>query len=167
MLGVTQMKMIKGVGIGEEAVIGELLRYHRGARLASRRARIALIEAEECDFDLLFEVSQEFLGFVCLGEYDKDIADMAEELRLVGLFSEEEGKLREAINEKAILLPRKSKALIAPDVFALRAFEEDAFAENELVREKDRASQRKAKNESLFARGKKEKKKIKKYSENT
>ena len=56
-LGVSKMKTVKGRTVGDEAVIGELVRYRRGARFFGSKARIALLEAEECDFDMLFEVS--------------------------------------------------------------------------------------------------------------
>ena len=157
MLSTTQMRTVKGVGIGEEDVIGELLRYRRGTRLCGSKAKIALVEAEECDFDLLFEVSQEFLGFVCVGEYDKNIAEMAEELRLIGIFSEDERGLSSSLNEKAILMPKKSRVFLAPDINTLRAFEESTLAVE------DEQHWEGQKRESFFVRGKKkkEKKKIK------
>ena len=48
MLGVAKMKTVKGIGVGEEAVIGELLRYKSEARLGTAKAKIALLLAEEC-----------------------------------------------------------------------------------------------------------------------
>ncbi len=156
MLGVAKMKTVKGIGVGEEAVIGELSRYKSGAQLGTVKARIALLLAEECDFDTLFEVSQEFMGFVCLGEYDKNIAEIAEELRLVGIFSDDEGKLFDSISEKAIILPRKSKALLSPDVKALESFGADAFAWDSANDERER--------ELVFCGSRKNiKRKIKKY----
>lgn len=132
MLKISQMQTLKGIGVGDEAVIGELLRYKKGGNYSSaKRAKIALLKTEECNFDLLFEVSQEFLGFICIGEYDRDIADMAEELRLVGVFSEDEVALSRAVNEKTILFPEKSRVVLAPDMEALRSFEEIAFSKED------------------------------------
>lgn len=160
MLCVSNMKVVKGVGVGDEAVIGELQLFCRKNPESRRGARIALLAARECDFDLLFEVSQEYMGFICLGEYDGDIAQMAEELRLVGIFSEDEKELLGAINEKTIILPKNSKALLAPDLNALKSFECDILCRKEAVEERPA--------KTLFSkRGKKIKRKIKKYSQST
>ena len=164
MFGVSQMKTVKGVGVGEEAVIGELLRYRRGIHsLSASRAKIALIEAQECDFDLMFEMSQEFLGFVCVGEYDREIAEIAEELRLVGIFLEDENGLSEAVNEKAILLPKKSRALLAPDIEALKSFEKIAFAKEKEIFQDTLDDSAKEKVKRFFMGKKKLSNKKKKY----
>ena len=168
MLKISQMQTLKGIGVGDEAVIGELLRYKKGGNYPSaNRAKIALLKAEECNFDLLFEVSQEFLGFVCVGEYDRDIADMAEELRLVGVFSEDAVALSRAVNEKTILFPAKSRVVLAPDIEALRNFEEIAFSKDDTT---ERELMTKNRVRSFFADKKskicKDSKKSKKYFEN-
>ncbi len=157
----TQKKTIKGLGFGDEPIIGELVKYRRGVSLDTRRARIAILDADDCDFDLLFEVSREFIGFVCLGEYDKRVADMAEELRLVGMFSEDEPGFESAVNEKAILIPQESKAILSPDINELKAFETAALAKDA------RDGKNTLKASFLKPHGKKEKKKAKKYFKNT
>ena len=128
MLKFSKKKTVKGIGFGDEAVIGELVKYRKGDMLGRGRARIAMLEADVCDFDLLFEVSQEYLGIICIGDYKQGVAEMAEELRLVGLFTDEESRLFSSVNEKMILLPKKSRAVLAPDMSELREFERDVFA---------------------------------------
>ena len=112
MLCVSKMQTVKGRAVGEESVIGELVRYRNGCDYFDRRARIALINADAYDFDMLFEVSQEFMGFVWVGEFDQGIADMAEELRLVGLFCDDEKRLCDSVNEMMIILPKKNRAIL-------------------------------------------------------
>ena len=161
MIETSQKKTIKGCGLGEEAVIGELVKYRRGATFNTRRARIAILDASDCDFDLLFEISQEFLGFVCIGEYDKRVADMAEELRLVGLFSDDEAGVENAVRETAILMPSTNKAILSPDINELMAFEQLA-----LIHTTDTDTPRQKK--SFFGHYKKKRKKEnKKYFKNT
>ena len=123
MLCVSKMQTVKGRAVGEESVIGELVRYRSCGDYFDRRARIALINAGAYDFDMLFEVSQEFMGFVWIGEFDKGIADMAEELRLVGLFCDDESRLCDSVNEMMIILPKKNRAILAPDIKELTDFE--------------------------------------------
>jgi hypothetical protein len=117
------MQTVKGRAVGEESVIGELVRYRNCGDYFDRRARIALIDADTYDFDMLFEVSQEFMGFVWVGEFDKGIAEMAEELRLVGLFCDDEKRLCDSVNEMMIILPKKNRAILAPDIRELTDFE--------------------------------------------
>ena len=123
MLCVSKMQTVKGRAVGEESVIGELVRYRNSCDYFDRRARIALINAGAYDFDMLFEVSQEFMGFVWIGEFDQRIAEMAEELRLVGLFCDDEGRLCDSVNEMMIILPKKNRAILAPDIKELTDFE--------------------------------------------
>ena len=130
----SKMRTVKGKVVGDEAVIGELVRYKIGGDYA-RRARIALLDDNLCDFDMLFEMSQEFMGFVRLGEYDKNIAEMAEELRFVGLFCDDEKKIRDSINETMIILPKKSRAILAPDISALTNFENALFSDRKYEEE--------------------------------
>jgi hypothetical protein len=123
MYGFQKMRTVKGRGIGEESVIGELIKYKKYGSQFKKKAMIAYLDTDECDFEMLFEVSQEFMGFVRVGKYDKNIADTAEELGLVGLFTEDERRINEAINETMIIVPQKSRAIIAPDIWALAKFE--------------------------------------------
>jgi hypothetical protein len=111
------MQTVKGRAVGEESVIGELVRYRSCGDYFDRRARIALIDADTYDFDMLFEVSQEFMGFVWVGEFDKGIAEMAEELRLVGLFCDDEKRLCEMLDAAAFGVQAVSGA--APAVAAV------------------------------------------------
>ena len=131
MFSLSKMRTVKGRGVGDEAVIGELVEYNCG-RLYTGKAQIALICKEVCDFDTLFEVSFAFMGFICVGEYDKGVAEIAEELRLVGLFSDDEKRLLGALNEKVIILPQKSRAILAPDVKELAGFERAMLAQSSL-----------------------------------
>ena len=123
MLCVSKMRTVKGRAVGEDSVIGVLVWYKSGGDYFDRRARIALIDTDMYDFDMLFEVSQEFMGFVWIGEFDKRIAEMAEELRLVGLFCDDERRLCDSVNEMMIILPRKNRAILAPDIRELTDFE--------------------------------------------
>ena len=123
MHSVSKMQTVKGKSVGEESVIGELVRYDRVYDNFARRARIALLEADSYDFDTLFEISQEFMGFVRLGDYDSNMAEMAEELRVVGIFCDDEKKIDDAVNEMVIIIPKKNRAILAPDIKALTSFE--------------------------------------------
>ena len=161
MICLSKMQTVKGEGIGEESVIGRLVKYQSYRSFSAPQARIALIDGDDCGFDTLFEISQEFMGFVRVSEFDKDIADMAEELRLVGLFCEDEKKLCGAMNEMVIILPKKNRAILAPDIKALANFESTL-----LSREKN-GEELTLCNCGLSRRYKKDLNKIKKYFQNS
>ena len=135
MFKMSKMRTVNGRAVGDEAVIGELVRYKRDKDDSARRARIVLLESEGYDFDTLFEISQEFMGFVQIGDYDKCIAEIAEELRLVGLFCNDEKKITEALNEMMIISPKKNRAILAPDIRALTSFENTLFFKDEYEEE--------------------------------
>ena len=132
MLCISKMQTVKGRVVGDEAVIGKLVRYKNRANSLAQRARIAFLDSDSYDFDMLFEISQEFMGFVRFGEFDKEMAEMAEELRLVGLFCEDEKRLFAAMNEMVIILPKKNRAILAPDIRALKNFESTLLVDREL-----------------------------------
>lgn len=131
MLTVSKMRTLKGLGIGEQTVIGRLKMIDQATELscAPEGATIALVGTREAALRLFDDAREEILGFVYFGDFDADLASLAKSAGISGIFADISEDFVLAQSEIAILYPQRSRVIISPDIEMLERFTEEIQSE--------------------------------------